>query len=64
MGIFSALRLNKGNEALRARPLLQILLASAACSSVGACCFCLHWALYASDGRGLLVLQVAVKTAF
>ena len=24
----------------------------------GACCFCLHWAVFASDGTGLLAMQV------
>lgn len=62
LGLFLALRLSgkaTGSEALRARPLLRILLISAACSAIGACCFCLHWAVFASDGTGLLAMQVA-----
>ncbi|CAJ1328882.1 unnamed protein product, partial [Effrenium voratum] len=48
-----------GSEALRSRSLLRILLVSASMSSIGACCLCLHWSVFASDGEGLLALQVA-----
>eukprot|EP00913_Durusdinium_trenchii_P027783 g26052.t1 len=62
MGLFLALRMGSkatGSEALRSRPLLRILLISSGCSSIGACCFCMHWAVYASDGTGLLAMEVA-----
>jgi len=62
VGLFLALRLSSkasGSEAFRSRPLLRILLVSTGCSAIGACCFCLHWAVFASDGTGLLAMQVA-----
>ena len=29
----------------------------------GACCFCLHWAVFASDGTGLLAMQAGGLSA-
>ncbi|CAJ1404022.1 unnamed protein product [Effrenium voratum] len=62
LGLFLGIRQANqatGSEALRSRSLLRILLVSASMSSIGACCLCLHWSVFASDGEGLLALQVA-----
>lgn len=47
-----------GAEALRSRPLSRLLQASATCSAVGACCLMLHYSVYATNGVGVVFLQM------